>query len=154
MCLYSKSNKPNVAKKPITCYKILKGKYAYETPFMGWAVVDDIIEGKRNFKVPDKDVFGRLHTIEKTYNPYDGGDLYQIKGGYIHCFANIQKAKKAEKEYKEYFGAYEEYVEAYKEFRNLSIFECEIPAGVEYYEGLEYNGTICAKEIRFIRKID
>ena len=141
MCLYSKSNKPSIAKKSITCYKILNKKSVYETPWQDMYVDDDIINGERNLCASDKDDSGVPYVNRQVNFPYVG-KAYRIGGGYIHCFDDLSKAKREREDYM-------------YDMENPVLFECEIPAGVRYYRSVKYSPHfICAKEIRFIRKID
>ena len=139
MCLISSYKEPKVAKKPITCYKVLikdnsfcakiLGDYSYMTPYRRYPVEDGIIDGKINM------IARGDNYVNEIYDNTGEKAMYAISGGYIHCYSDLNKASD------DPWGSTDGFV-----------FECEIPAGVEYYTGL--NKKICAKEIKFIKKID
>lgn len=130
MCLYTKQKKAKVAKKTITVYKYLKceclpglNSVKYETPYTRTKVSDDIIDGKKSMEASEIEFFEHFD------------NLYCITMGFIHCFTSKQMALDR------------------KPFAGCVLFECEIPAGTEYYRSLSEFGEICAKKINFIKVI-
>lgn len=136
MCLYTKTNIPSVANKPIVCYKIMVPtpeamEGGYRTPFTNFLVDGNVIDGKYNMVAQ-----GDPSITKYAYN-------YFIGGGFIHCYTNKWRAiEEAEKITLFEPGIYQ-----------AVVFRCEIPAGVEYYKSTDVFKEVCAKEIKFICKV-
>jgi hypothetical protein len=119
MCLYSKEYRASCAKEPIKCYKVLRcydgddGVY-YFSPFYGDRAIDSLtIKGQLPYRA-----LGTVTVKENEIGLNCG--KFKVTKGFIHT-------------YKDFYAA--ELI-AWPE-RSYSIFECEIPVGTEYYEGVD-----------------
>lgn len=129
MCLWTKQRTSRCAKEPIKCYKVLREeKGMLLTPYQDKQVGNDILSGEKNlypFKVVHEDFTGWSKHL----------DTFPIHSGYIHAFMTENTAMNEAKSW----GSH------------TVVYECEIPVGVEYFEGVY--GDICAHELKFIRKV-
>ena len=142
MCLRASSNKIQKAEQDIVCYKILVKEEMmdaqYRTPYMNFPVHNGYISGKLDFgahkptKLEEPSVImGRKH------------HKYRVAEGFIHTYANIKSAKKQAL-----------YISNFTT-NNCEVFECIIPKGVEYYEGIDctLSKSYASSKIRFVNKI-
>lgn len=145
MCLLSYRNKPFISTKEIKCYKVFlrSGKSLYG-PFCLNKV------GENNSDT-DSSLCGTIYKADKKYgskpiaSSYRYPHQYDICGGYIHTFQNLDDIEKCFK--KGYFELYQEY----------EIYECTIPTGTEYYIGYtgmhnQYQG-FASREIKLDKLI-
>lgn len=122
MCLYSKEYGASCAKEPIKCYKVLRrydenDSVFYYSPYYGDRAIDSLtIKGELPYCA-----LGKVTVVENKIGLNDGN--FKVTKGFIHT-------------YKDFFAA--ELI-AWPE-DSYSIFECEIPVGTEYYEGVDDSG--------------
>lgn len=137
MCLYIKDQQSvKVAETDIVCYKLLEKckleGYPYQSPFMEQPITAEIVFGL----YPYVGLGDRAIQVDRC------GYMF-ISGGYIHTY----KYKLVAEEMLDYFQ---------NKFENdCHLFECKIPAGTEYYEGLDNNflATYASDKIVFVSEI-
>ena len=139
MCLYinKKDKQPiKVAETDIVCYKLLEEckleGHSYMSPFVEQPIMAEIIFG----------LYPYVALGEKSIKSQFGNYPF-ITEGYIHTY----KFKIVAEEVLDYFQ---------NRFENdLHLFECKIPAGTEYYEGLDDNflATYASDKIIFVSEI-
>ncbi len=135
MCLRIKNSVPKVAEKDIICYKMLEEcrleGYPYMSPFQGNPIKSEIVYGLWPYVgIGDRSI--------KDINGYPS-----ISEGYIHTY----QGKIVAEEMVEYFQ---------NRFENdVHLFECRIPAGTEYYDGLDSNLLLgyASERIVFVKKL-
>ena len=144
MCLRSDKGVPNITKKPMACYKVLRlvDSERYETAFQNCVIEKDVLEGQVEMVAE-----GRVDVAELE-NYFPGNiiitDGYKIGGGFIHCYTSESLARcvarnMANKTDETKFSIH--YV----------VFLCEIPEGVEYFVSRDpYHSEVCAKRIKFV----
>lgn len=158
MCLLSKSSRTYFAKKPITCYKIVKWNsfWGYFGTIQNCEIPGEVICGSKNYVATGTE---RICPIEYCYTAKHKdwlGQKYCTEGGFIHCVLTEKDARK----YYNYFND-----KRTGDRFNTYLFKVEIPAGVRYIKGVNgfsfednhpINGlnVIAAKEIKFIEKIE
>jgi hypothetical protein len=98
------------------------------TPFQDKHVGDDILSGEKNL-CP----FRPVHEDFTGWSEYL--DTFPIHNGYIHAYMYDSTAIREAKSW----------------ISHTVVYECEIPVGVEYFEGVY--GDICAHELKFIRRV-
>lgn len=113
MCLYSKEYGASCAKEPIKCYKVLRRYDGYYfSPYYGERAIDSLtIKGQLPYRA-----LGEVTVIESALNC----GKFKVTKGFIHTYKDFNDAE----------------LIAWPE-RSYSIFECEIPVGTEYYEGVD-----------------
>lgn len=119
-----------IAKENIVCYKVLRQLYSdvYYTPCITVKVDVDIVNGKKPLKADTNIV--SLQTQETYANLYATETEKNIKGGWIHTCKLIGGAKFLAKN-----------CDRLKLGGNYKIYECYIPKGERYYEGVDrYTG--------------
>lgn len=137
MCLKTKNENPCVADTDITCYKVLvetkADGYPYMTPFMEEFVTDEIINGKLDFIG-----LGTKTVLRKTESDYG-----VVTKGFIHTYQRIINGIEMRQSMTHIFE------------HDCHLFECKIPAGTEYYEGIDDNGiySFASDKIIFVKKI-
>ena len=132
MCLITRDKKVRVAEEDIVCYKRLfpsgSGEsICYTTPYRGFGVSDEIIEGKepliaKGIKTHTRGVHGDLK-------------LFRVDRGYIHLHTDLGYAKMIAKSWGD------------------DVFKVIIPAGAKYYVS-EDGSEMCAERIIFKEKIN
>lgn len=126
MCLTTYKRRATVGKKPVKCYKVILFRHdRWETPYQKDEVPEKILNGEVNLK-------SRVLGITQ----YDDIWLSSVFGvslgsGFIHAYTSKEAAIAESNDW------------AYQS----RIYECEIPAGVPYFRGV--NHDICAHEIKF-----
>lgn len=131
MCLITRDKKVRVAEEDIVCYKRLypdKGSdksIRYITPYRGFKVSDEIIEGKEPL----------IAKGIKTHKRGASGDqkLFSVDRGYIHVHTSFIYAKSIAKSWGD------------------DVFKVIIPAGVKYYVSAD-GAEMCAERIVFKEK--
>jgi hypothetical protein len=149
MCLFVKNNKVKIAKEDIICYKVLKYlKSSHSptgtvlcTPFADQIISESVLNGDFDFEAVG------TPKIEQEYD-----NEYSISEGYIHTCADKDSANTIYLQcayYHEYYCA-----------NKFEIYECIIPKGTRYYEGV-YNhekrisrASYASEKIRFVKKLD
>lgn len=152
MYLYIKDEKVKVAEKDIICYKVLKNKkvsFSFSptgtilcTPVNSKVISESILNG-------DYDLCAE--GVQKIYKAEDS-DEYLIDEGYIHTCADKESLK-------ELYLRYVSYSEHYCA-KDFLVYECIIPKGTRYYEGVysheTYNSraAYASEKIRFINNMN
>ena len=130
MCLYTKQRCAKVSNEPIKCYKVLRidvlGRAL--TPYQEEIVHPTVLCGNALFKPTHP---SNIHFFDKP----DTMDVFAVKEGFIHAYKDIDAAVR----------------EVYNWRSRIVIYECEIPAGTEYFEGT--NRDICAQALKFVKKV-
>lgn len=140
MCLYinkkDRQQPIKVAETDITCYKILEEckleGYPYKSPFVEHPIRGEIIIG----------LYYYVALGEKSIKCQFGRHPF-ISEGYIHTYKS-----KIDAEYM--LGICQNRFES-----DCHLFECKIPSGTEYYEGLDDNflATYASDKIVFVSEI-
>ena len=136
MCLRINSGVPKVSKKDIICYKMLEEcklrGYPYMSPIQENPIKHEIVYGLCPY-VGEGD---RVIQIDHC------GHLI-ISEGYIHTYKCKIVAEKIVNYYQNRFE------------NNFHLFECKIPAGTEYYEGVDSNSLsgYASERIVFVKKL-
>ena len=121
MCLYTASEKVQVAKEDIICYKILvkvRKRWIYR------------IFHKSKYRAPFsvfytyqlKKLYDLGKSLRINFDPYPGGLPYHIVDEGFHSFVNLQDAKRKLDEW-------------YEAPEGQTIVKCVIPKGAEYVKG-------------------
>lgn len=145
--------------KPVTVYKVIECHIVAKeddqestelmitrkTPFRGVILSKDILNGTVPFVAQGySDIVGEYQ--DNTGKKY----AKKINGGFIHTYATKQSVVK------DYFQFYRPECEKVyeKERVEVEIYECEIPAGEGYWEGLfEFIESTASKSIVFKRRL-
>lgn len=149
MCLFVKNNNVKVAKKDIVCYKVLKYMKSSNsptgtilcTPFANQMVSEEIVNGNFDFEAVG------TPKIEQ-----ENDNEYSISEGYIHTCADKESADAV---YLQCVYYHESYCA-----NKFEIYECVIPKGTRYYEGvlshdkLISRASYASEKIRFVKKLD
>lgn len=127
MCLYSKSRNPSRSDSDIICYKVVKrtesGYYSYyQNSFLTKNLTDFVFTDS-------------APVIIEVYS-----DRRCITSGFIHSYKVYSYAMDLVK-----------MSLVWKCIPEAEIWECMIPAGTDYYEGI--HGDICSKKLIFKRKV-
>lgn len=132
MCLISKNSGLKKAIEDIQCWKmVLRAKYnSVITPYMGRYISDSVISGNKPFAATE--IYGAPMCTKVK-------DEYYYESGLIHTFANLEEARK---EIGWLADGYE-------------IFECKIPKGIGYVEGVDLSGnqSFASEQIVFVRHV-
>lgn len=130
MCLISKNPELKVATVDIPCWKILllEKLSGFETPFQHRKVPISVVCGTEPF-MANEDAVVELRADGK----FDYGE------GVIHSYSRDYNAR--------YWLSVSD---------NYHLFECRIPKGTLFAEGIDGNGDLCfaSKKIIFVRKLD
>ena len=144
-------NEPVTVYKVIECHTVTKEDdpesaevtITRKTPYRGIILSEDILNGTVPFVAKGEScIFGEYQdNIGRTY-------ANKINGGFIHSYATKQSVVK------EYFQFYYP-TECKKMGVKIEIYECEIPAGEGYWEGLfdGYAPSRASKSIVFKRRL-
>lgn len=130
MCLWTKQRCAKVSDKPIKCYKVLRIDFLGRaiTPYQEVEVPSTVIWGNALFK-PENSL--NINFFDKP----DTQKTFEIKEGFVHAYKDFGAAASI----------------TYNMKSRIVIYECEIPAGTEYFERI--NRDICAHAIKFVKKI-
>lgn len=149
MCLEVKKTEEGVlpvkiADKDIRCMKVLElDEYGYRTPYRYKRLHPDVVSGKEDF-VADRNGPGDYE--EETFVAYSE-DYSEIGAGAVHTYAYTEESDKAVRN---------EVAFLRRMWcpRATVVFECVIPKGTEYMEGL-YDRHKCygSKSIRFVKEL-
>ena len=133
MCLVTKQSKSKIASKDITCYKVLlkleneiSNTVFYVSPVRHFTYFSN-----------RTDLNNKVFKAEKAYwlENYPGDDLkqtyidnepvsYELNSGFFHMYKDYDSAVKAVKRL------------VPREKESYAVFECVIPKGSRYYEGV------------------
>ena len=149
MCLEVKKTKDGnlpvkIADKDIRCMKVLEvDEYGYRTPYRYKHLHPDIIGGKEDFTA-DRNIPGDYD--EETFT-----DMYEeyaeISAGAVHTYAYTEESDKA-------IRNEVAFLRRMWCPRATVVFECVIPKGTEYMEGVyEKHKCYGSKSIRFVREL-
>ena len=125
MCLWTRQKEAKVAKKNITCYKIML-KY-------GKMVVSPYYASF----IPAATLNGGLYSACGSEHVEVSNVRVIVGGGFIHAYSDLNVAK-------EELARFNEWAHLYK---------CVIPAGTRYFRSIPEDHEICAKEIRFVEEV-
>lgn len=134
---------PKKKRKDIICYKVIEVKNyvtglssAFRTPCTHSSIPFAVINGTEDY-VAIKSFYNVMFPI--TINDFN--EKY-VAGGFIHVFKHLKSA--------------ETFVENSDEPKNMKIYECIIPAGTEYYQGIDQllgRKAYAAEKIKFIKRV-
>ena len=134
MCLRI-NGAPKVAEEDIICYKMLEEckleGYKYKSPFQEQPIDNQIVYGFWQYVgLGDRSI--------KDINGYPS-----ISEGYIHTYKALLVAEEMCIYYTKLFE------------NDVHLFECKIPAGTEYYEGVDSNflSGYASERIVFVKKL-
>lgn len=142
MCLIAKEKEPRLADENLKCYKILDDAGTqYKTPWQRYFVNDDIVNGKETMKPEPSS------TEPENQMAMDGTIGQVIRDGFIHSIDGYENAVVI-------FGIIKRLFPDL--IKNPVLFECEIPSGTEYFEGIDNNNYkgFASKELKFIKRVD
>lgn len=145
-------NEPVTVYKVIECHTVTKEDdpestevmITRKTPFRGVILSENIINGTVPFVAEGESDIVSERQMDRT--------LYAraINGGFIHTYATKQSAVK------DYFDFYRRECEKDKRVK-VEIYECEIPAGEGYWEGIFDDNMlikcVASKSIVFKRRL-
>lgn len=149
MCLEVKKTEEGklpvkIADKDIRCMKVLEvDEYGYRTPYRYKRVHQDIVSGKEDF-VADRNSPGDYdeETFTAMYEEY-----VEISAGAVHTYAYTEESDKA-------IRNEVAFLRRMWCPRATVVFECVIPEGTEYMEGVyEKHKCYGSKSIRFVREL-
>lgn len=145
-------NEPVTVYKVIECHTVMKENdpestevtVTRKTPFRGVILSENTINGTVPFVAKgDSDIVGARQEDGKLY-------AKEVNGGFIHTYATKRSA------IKDYFEFYRRECEKTKGVK-VEIYECEIPAGEGYWEGIFDDNMLlkstASKSIVFKRKL-
>lgn len=134
MCLRINSA-PKVAEEDIICYKMLEEcrleGYPYMSPFLENPITSEIVYGLWPYVgLGDRSI--------KDVNCYPS-----VSEGYIHTYKTLLTAEEMCNYYTKLFE------------NDCHLFECKIPAGTEYYDGVDSNSLqgYASERIVFVKKL-
>lgn len=144
MCLKLKSwvCSPKRKRRDIICYKVIEVKHysggliTFRTPCTHYCLPFAVIQGNEDYTA--------VKTWSNAMCPIrtNGFNYKYIAGGFIHTFKHLKSAKA--------------FAEESDEPLYMRIYECIIPAGTEYYQGIDQvleTKAYAAEKIRFIRQV-
>ena len=148
MCLVTKQSESKIASKDITCYKVLllTSDNFYISPHKFFAFFENQVNSKKVFQaekswwlenVPGDD-------LESNYIDDNGVDTYELNSGFFHMYKDYDSAVKAIKN------------SVRREKESYTIFECVIPKGSHYYEGITsiyLLPSIASDKLKFMHRI-
>ena len=138
MCLRIKNSVPKVAENDIICYKMLEEcqqerwrGYTYHSPFQEIPIKDEIVHG----------LFPYVGEGDRSIKDVNGHP--SVSEGYIHTYKTLLNAEEMCNYYTKLFE------------NDVHVFECKIPAGTEYYDGLDSNllPGYASERIVFVKKL-
>jgi len=135
MCLRIKNSVPKVAEEDIICYKMLEEceleGYTYQSPVKEYPINDEIVCG----------LWPYVGLGDRSIKDING--FPSISEGYIHTYETLLIAE----------GMYNYCTNLFE--KNFHVFECKIPSGTEYYDGVDgYSLSGYASErIVFVKKM-
>lgn len=135
MCLYINSA-AKVAEEDIICYKMLEEckleGYPYKSPFIGHPIRAEIMLG----------LYPYIGLGEKSIKSKFGEHPF-ISEGYIHAYKTLFDAEDMCNYCTKYFE------------NHVRLFECKIPAGTEYYDGVDRNSIsgYASERIVFVKEL-
>lgn len=134
MCLYSLKKTPLVAKKDITCYKVLSyvdedGHYISPMYYFHWFTGN-----------PNPEVIYHISQFEHHDVRCWFFGKFKIGTGFFHTYQYLEEAKKL----KHIIG-----------LKNYCIVKCIIPKGTEYYVGYDDSQKDCyaSKQLKIVKII-
>lgn len=134
MCLRINSV-PKIAGEDIICYKMLEEcklkEYTYKSPFQELPIDNQIVYGFWPYVgLGDRSI--------KDINGYPS-----VSEGYIHTYKILLVAEEMCNYYTKLFE------------NDIHLFECKIPAGTEYYDGVDSNSLsgYASERIVFVKKL-
>lgn len=143
-------NEPVTVYKVIECHTVTKPESSEamittrKTPFRGVILSENAINGTVPFVAEgESDIVGEYRKNGKIH-------AKAINGGFIHTYATKRSVVK------DYFDFYRHECEKNKEVK-VEIYECEIPAGEGYWEGI-FDDNMCiecaaSKSVMFKRRL-
>ena len=148
MCLVTKQSESKIASKDITCYKVLllTSDNFYISPHKFFTFFENQVNSKKVFQaekswwlenVPGDD-------LESNYIDDNGVDTYELNSGFFHMYKDYDSAVKAIKN------------SVRREKESYTIFECVIPKGSHYYEGITsiyLLPSIASDKLKFMHRI-
>jgi hypothetical protein len=150
MCLEVKKTEEGklpvkIADKDIRCMKVLEvDEYGYRTPYRYKRVHQDIVSGKEDF-VADRNLPGDYD--EETFTDMYYKEYADISAGAVHTYAYTEESDKA-------IRSEVAFLRRLYCPRATVVFECMIPKGTEYMEGVyEKHKCYGSKSIRFVKEL-
>ena len=152
MCLKVKKTEEGVlpvkiADKDIRCMKVLEvDEYGYRTPYRYKQLHPDVVGGKEDF-VAERNAPGDYEEDEEETFVAMHEEYAEIGAGAVHTYAYTEDSDKA-------IRSEVAFLRRMWCPRATVVFECVIPEGTEYIEGV-YEGHKCygSKSIRFVREL-
>lgn len=135
-----------VAGKDIRCMKILEeDQWGYRTPYRFNEVTPEVVRGEKDFTA-DRSAPGDY--VSESRYVGAGYVCVEIGAGAVHTYAYTKDSDKAIRSEVSFLRR------QYYCPRAAVVFECVIPEGTEYIEGI-YDGEKCygSKSIRFVREL-
>ena len=141
MCLVTKQSESKIASKDITCYKVLllTSDNFYISPHKFFTFFENQVNPKKVFKAKKSRWLENVPGDDLVPD-YMDADTYELCSGFFHMYQDYDSAVKAIR------GEKESYV----------IFECVIPKGSRYYEGITSMyllPSIASDRLKFVKQI-
>ena len=137
MCLYTRRKRSKIAKKDITCYKVLRKVDNFDkhvTPYIGASVNNRALKGEEYFTSHGPKLINKTETRRIMYRLFPE---YKISEGFIHTFKELDDAKD----------------DAFR-FVGGDVFECIIPKGTIYYSGsFLHEECYCSDKIQILKRV-
>ena len=126
MCLITEQLKPKIASKDITCYKILllTSDNFYISPHRYFTFFENQVNPNKVFKAKKSWWTINIHGDDLELFNDNGIDAFTLNSGFFHMYKDYDSAVKAIKRL------------VPREKESYVIFECVIPKGSHYYEGI------------------
>ena len=146
MCLVTEQLKPKIASKDITCYKILlltSGNF-YISPYRHFTFFENQVNPKKVFKAKKSWWTINIHGDDLEVINDNGVDTYELNSGFFHMYKDYDSAVKAIKN------------SVTGERESSVVFECVIPKGSRYYEGVTsiyLLSSIASDKLKFIKQL-
>lgn len=163
MCLLTSNTKPSVSSQGIKCIKVVRKCIGKDnnTEYTSLFDLHDIVKynigeitrmGDRyKFEAKPRSSWWYTGFVSKSsYSYYCGPGIHTFKPDAVKAWKNV------------YDWAKDEFKKGYPDIIGISVLECEIPAGIKYFEGISTclsDNTIleygyCSESVRVIREIE
>ena len=127
MCLITKQSESKIASEDITCYKVLllTSDNFYISPHRHFTFFENQVNPNKVFKAKKSWWTINIHGDDLKPTYIDNEPVsYELNSGFFHMYKDYDSAVKAIKRL------------VPREKESYAVFECVIPKGSHYYEGI------------------
>ena len=126
MCLVTEQLKSKIAFEDITCYKVLllTSDNFYISPHRHFTFFENQVNPNKVFKAKKSWWTINIHGDDLELINDNGIDAFTLNSGFFHMYKDYDSAVKAVK------------ILVPREKESYAVFECVIPKGSRYYEGV------------------